>query len=216
MQQSTFLDTVEVNGITELSNACGADIVPVMAAVVLLKGALESIQKDFRSAIELASCYSISSILQKIFHGPICTETVDGLTWMFTSMLVLSILCLTMLSVRAALYNATLRPERKKRTERQVQREFNEYKDFMAQFYDDVDEWKLQPSPQKDTISQTESYDTDITENPSDDSDMGVVAACPLSPLEDSYHTPSKQSRTSHGRQPLYLQNARHDARAGW
>jgi hypothetical protein len=177
-----FFDTAEAYGVSTLSDSCGADIVPVVSAVTVLINSLQSIQNDLATAIDVSSCHSISPILRRIFYGPTCNESVSGFTWLFSCCLAISLVGLTMLSVRAAMYNATLRPPRKPRTRRQIQREFNEYKDFMAQFYgDEVDEWKLHP--EKKELQENCSYDTEITVLPSnstdtgssdDDSDVGV------------------------------------------
>lgn len=210
-----LLITAEEHGLENLTESCGADVVPVVSAVVLLKGSLLSIQDDVNTAMDLSSCYSISPILRRIFYGPTCTDTVSGLTWMFSCCLAISFLGLTMLSVRAALYNATLRPERKPRTRRQIKREWNEYKKFMATFYPDVGEWEFHPSPEKKDVQESGSYDTAITASRSndtetdsdeipydsdeDDSDFGVFTSPqklmddelePLSPIVPNRSTP--------------------------
>lgn len=155
-----------------MSDLCGADFAPIVSTTVMLRASLLSIQNDFSSAMRLSSCYSISPILRRVFHGPTCSDTVSGLTWMFSCCLAISILGLTMVSVRAALYNAILRPKRKKRTRRQTEREWNEYKEYMAKFYPhDVDKWRFHPSPEKKDLETPRSYDTAITAKPSNDTD---------------------------------------------
>jgi hypothetical protein len=185
-----FSGTAEAHGASTLSESCGVDIFPVVSAATVLINALQSIQNELATAIDLSSCHSIAPILRRIFYGTICNESVSGFTWMFSCCLAISFLGLTMLSARAAMYNATLRPPRKPRSRRQIQREFKEYKDFMAQFYGgEVDEWELHPK--KKELRESCSYDTEITAVPSnytdttgdempfdeysdDDSDVGV------------------------------------------
>lgn len=166
-----LLISAEEHGLANLTESCAADVVPVVSAVALLKGSLQSIQDNVNTAVDLSSCYSISPILRRIFYGPTCTDTVSGLTWMFSCCLAISLLGLTMLSVRAALYNATLRPKRKPRTPRQIEQEWNEYKNFMADFYPDVDEWEFHTSPEKKDLQEIGSYDTDITASQSNDTE---------------------------------------------
>lgn len=156
-----------------LSEACGADLVPVMSSLRIMKGSLQSIETNIQSALDLSSCYKVSPIFRRMFYGPICGETVNALTWLFSCCFVITILGLIMLSVRAALYNATLRPKRKKMSKRRLKKEFNEYKEFMEQFYENVHEWKLHPSPEKKDLPRSDSFDTDITAKPSHDTDLG-------------------------------------------
>ena len=169
-----FLMSAKEDGFANLTKSCGADVVPIMSAVTLLKESLKSIEDNVIKAVNLSSCSSISPILRLIFYGPICTETVSGLTWMFSCCLAISFLGLTMLSVRAALYNATLRPKRKPRTRQQIEREWNEYKNFMAEFYPDVDELKFHPSPETKDLKENGSYNFDITASLSNDTDTYI------------------------------------------
>jgi hypothetical protein len=163
-----FVGTSEAHGASTLSESCGADILPVVSVATVVMHSLQSIQNELATAIDLSSCHSISPILRRIFYGTICHESVSALTWMFSCCLAISVLGLTMLSVRAAMYNPILRPPRKPRTRRQLQREFNEYKDFMAKFYGgEVDEWELHP--EKKELQESCSYDTEITALPSTD-----------------------------------------------
>ena len=171
----TFLNTAEEHGFENLSKSCGADIDSVVSSVVILEGSLQSIQSSIQSALDLSECFRISPILRRIFYGPVCEESMAAFTWLFSCCLAISILGLIMLSVRAALYNATLRPEWKKMTKRRLKKEFIEYKDFMAQFYPDVDEWRIHPSPEKKELPRRDSFDTAVTVKPSIDTDNGGV-----------------------------------------
>jgi len=193
----TFLVTAEEQGIKLLSESCGADLAPIVSSVVLMKGSMQSIQKDIESALELSACSKVSPILRRMFYGPTCGDSVNAFTWMFSCCFIISILGLIMLSVRAALYNATLRPERKKMSKRRLKKEFNEYKEFMAQFYDNVHEWKLHPSPEKkEEVSLCDSFDTDITMMPSNDTDTGTDdVENPLFEESDSFYSTPRARR---------------------
>jgi hypothetical protein len=169
----SFLAMAEQHGIKNLNQACGADMVPVMTAVLLVKDTLQSIQTHLESALDLSSCYKVSPFLRQIVNGPICQETVSSLTWLFSCSFAISIAGFIMLSTRAALYNATLRPERRKMSKRRLKKEFKEYKEFMEQFYDNVHEWKLHPSPDKKKELPRSDSDTDITALPSNDTEVG-------------------------------------------
>ena len=199
-----FLATAEQHGIERLNQACGADMVPVMTTVLLVKASLQSIQTDLESALDLSSCYKVSPILRQVVYGPICQETVSSMTWLFSCCFAISIVGLIMLSTRAALFNATLRPERKKMSKRRLKKEFKEYKEFMEQFYDNVHEWKLHPSPEKKELPRSDSFDTDITAVPSNDTDGGssdpVVVENPLFDESDSFYSNNASHTTPRAR----------------
>jgi len=74
-----------------------------------------------------------------------------------------------MLSTRAGLYNPVLKPRRVKRRER----EFREYKAYMAQFYDDAQRWRIDPSPWKKGVQAIEATETFETEDSGDLSEPG-------------------------------------------
>lgn len=195
----TFLSTAQEHGLETLSASCGADLDSVMSSVVLMKSSLQSIETSIQDALDLSSCYKVSPIVRKMLYGPVCSETVTALTWLFSTCFCISILGLIMLSVRAALYNATLRPPRKKMSKRRLKKEFNEYKEFMEQFYDNVHEWKLHPSPEKKKLKRSDSFDTDITAKPSHDTDIGSsnnsIVENPLFDETDSFYSSTPRSR---------------------
>lgn len=193
----TFLFTAEEHGLERLSESCGANLVPVMSSMVMLKSSLQSIQTDIQSVLDLSSCYKVSPIFRRMLYGPACNDSVTALTWLFSCCLVISILGLIMLSVRAALYNATLRPERRKMSKRRLKKEFREYREFMSQYYHDAHEWKLHPSPEKKKLPRRDSFDTEITANPSNDTDATGSADVenPLFEESDSFYSTPRARR---------------------
>jgi hypothetical protein len=163
---STFLNLVSGLGVASVSKECGANIQPMVAGVELLTANLVSIQANVAAALALSDCSTISPILRKIIKGEPCDNAVLGLTWMFSTLLALSVFCMTLISLRAALYNATIRAPKKERTDQW------EWEDYMAHFYDDAREWKFHGSPNKQgNLASADSFETAITTRPSLDTE---------------------------------------------
>lgn len=164
-----FMKSVGDYGMDAVSSECGQDITPLVSNAQFLLEGLKDIQALVQGALQLSDCSTVSPILRRIFHGATCNGAVSGFTWMFACFLGMTIFGMTMLSLRAALYNPTMRRVKKKPLN-YVEQEWEDYRGFMARFYDDAHDWKFHPSPEKagkKTLSMAPSFDTDITTRPS-------------------------------------------------
>ena len=166
-----FVKTIGDFGMEEVTTHCGTDISPVVDNVLILLDSLKRVQTSMQTALRLVDCSSIVPIIRRIFRGSTCHESVTGLAWMFGTLFAVACLGMAVLSVRAALYNATF-PYRRRHKQRDTEKEWEEYKEYMERFYDDAPMWKFQPTPEKHKppmpmIGGAPSYDTGITSNPS-------------------------------------------------
>jgi hypothetical protein len=164
---SAIVSNMASYSITELSEECGTDVQPVNVTLQLLAPALDSLYGNARAATRLSDCSGIEPILRELAQGSTCSDSIAGLTWLFASLLVISVLGMTILSTRAALFNAVLQVKRKKRREK----EFEEYKDFMDAFYD-TSMWKLDADKKAcDTLridlTHAETFETEETSDTS-------------------------------------------------
>ena len=166
---TTFLKTVDDFGVDSVSKECGTNVKPVVTAVQYLLENLDIIQGNVASALTLSDCSTIAPILRRILIGDSCANATTGLTWMFSSLLAVSLLGMTLLSLRAALYNATIQAPTKERTDKW---EWQEYKEYMASFYNDALQWKFYASPHKQgDLANAQSFETCITTRPSLDTE---------------------------------------------
>lgn len=146
---------------------------------------LNDIRGTLTAAIELTGCSSISPVLRRLLYGSTCTRSVEGLTWLWTTLLAMTIVGLLVMSTRAAFYNPVIRGRRGKRREK----EFDDYKLYMSKYYDTAN-WELDLIPdmaedKKDgEKSDEETYSTSggITPSASEEaeessSDPGLVPA---------------------------------------
>jgi hypothetical protein len=132
--------------IYELNEECGADVSFLPGTLNDLKMQLNSLQGSMHSIVDIASCHQISPLVRRITHGAICSESFYGLVWIWACSLVICVLSFVLLTTRAALYNSIIaKKPREQKPKRVVEKEFNDYKDFMATYYEDSNEWKMQP-----------------------------------------------------------------------
>ncbi len=149
-----------------LSQECGGDMSFMPNTLEELENELLLVQSNMNKLVSLASCYSISPLLRRLTHGAVCKESPQGLTWIWGSSLFISICCFVMLTTRAALYNSIKsRKPRDKKSKRAVEKEFEEYKEFMSEYYEDVAEWKLEHSCKKSSILEID-FGSQILLNP--------------------------------------------------
>jgi len=168
-QAKAFIKTIDDFGIEKLYAQCGSNVLPLMDGIQKLTESMDIIEANIKSTQELSSCSVLNPILRRIFHGSSCNQAVDGMAWMFGATFFITLLCLIMISTRAGLYNATIRKAKRMRKDA-TEREWGEYKRFMAQYYNDSHRWKMEPSTKKKdppSIEGIPSCDTGITETTS-------------------------------------------------
>jgi hypothetical protein len=181
---SSLVSKFDAYNITELSQACGANLEPVNATLHLFEPAIESLYGTARAATRLSSCSeSIEPIIRELVQGRTCTQSVHGLSWLFASMLCISIFGLIILSTRAALFNPVIMMKRRKRREK----EWEEYRDYMGQVGYDTSMWKLDVAkkaldaslelPHAETFDTEDTSATSTPREEGDDVDPVVVAA---------------------------------------
>jgi len=153
-----------------------------------LETGLLGVRRSLDSLVEILSCHSISPLVRRLTHGPVCNESPKGLTWIWGCSLFMGLCCFVMLSTRAALYNSIKkRKQREKKSKRVVEKEFEEYKEFMLPYFEDAAEWKLHTKAKKTGIleidfgQQIQTVPTLETEQTSSGSDNLSEAAGILS-----------------------------------
>jgi hypothetical protein len=160
---SAIVYNMQSYNITELSEECGTDVQPVNITLQLFAPTLNSLYGNARAATELSECSNTEPIVRQLAEGPICKDSVAGLTWIFSCLLTISVLGMVILSTRAALFNAVLQVKRQKRREK----EFEEYKEYMESFYD-TSMWKLDADKKlcnglRVDLAHAETFETEET-----------------------------------------------------
>lgn len=182
----------------QMNYYCADDAHVPLSRLPQLRNLLREIQFQIRRTIELTDCQKISPILRRILHGATCSQTMDALTWIFGGMCVITILGFIMLTTRAGLFNAVAKaPRRKRRRERE--KEFEEYKEYMAEYYEDADDWNIdfptktgKACSAKGDILRAQTFETDGTSKsmgPHGDDDCGSDAAYFSSPSQILTHS---------------------------
>ena len=146
-------DTVTIH---LLSEQCGIDVSSLPSTLNGLSDQLAIVDGNLLAVIDLTACQHISPIVRRITMGSLCTESVYGLTVIWSCLLSMCILCFVLLTTRAALFNSVKIRETKTKSERKrklkQKKEFEEYKLYMAKFYDGTDQWIMVPPKKKKAI----------------------------------------------------------------
>ena len=130
----------------KLNEACQRDMSFLPIAIDDLKQQIDRMKININKLSETVSCGQISPLLRQVSHGSICIEAPYSLTIIWSTSFGITILCLILLTVRAALYNS-VKPKKKRFTKprRIVEKEFEEYKVYMSNHYDikEINEWDI-------------------------------------------------------------------------
>jgi hypothetical protein len=118
---------------------------------------LSNIDGSMTAMLDLTECSRISPIFRQLLFGSTCTESVKGLASLYSMLILILLLGFVVLSTRAALYNPVIRGRRNKRREK----EFDDYKVYMSEFYDTAN-WDINRIPEVCTNnSATDETDFD-------------------------------------------------------
>lgn len=117
---------------------------------------MSNIDGSMTAMLDLTECSRISPIFRQLLFGSTCTESVKGLASLYSMLILILLLGFVVLSTRAALYNPVIRGRRNKRREK----EFNDYKVYMSEFYDTAN-WDINRIPEVCT-SNSATDETDL------------------------------------------------------
>jgi len=123
----------------------------VNATLDQMKQVVVSLQMNLHGAQKLASCETMHPFAQDLQYGTLCDEALAGSASAFGFSFSLAVCCMILWTTRAALFNPLVRARRRKRRAK----EFEEYKDYMSEYYD-TKEWVMDP-PGLVKLLQTDS-----------------------------------------------------------
>lgn len=137
---SELYSILNSNSLSSIVEACGDinSILVANATLYTLEQNLFNMRGTLSALVDLTGCSSISPVFRRLFFGSTCSVSVNGLAWLYSSLLSISILGFVIVSTRAALFNPVIRGRRSKRREK----EFADYKLFMSKFYNTAN-WEL-------------------------------------------------------------------------
>lgn len=129
---------IEGIGLDVVNEMCGEDIRPFLKSTQHLTEALETALSGLGRSIDFTSCSRVRPIYRRVFYGPTCQESVQGLTNIFASLIVISFFGMMLLSVRASLYTRdTPYPDEiveKNDFDKEEEDEYEQYKKYMSQY----------------------------------------------------------------------------------
>lgn len=166
-----------------LENECGADMDQALGALSSAEKTLENLRGTMIVALGLTDCNNLAPIIRLVNHGMACSESIKGSTWMFACAYGIVIMCMVILTTRAALFNPLIKGKRRKRRER----EFSEYRDYMAQYYD-TSTWKMDPTTGllQGEMLAVETFESEETEQTNEDD---LISPHSTASMPDSFKT---------------------------
>jgi hypothetical protein len=88
-----------------LSFQCGRDFEPLSSSLDTMLAILNALDKAAEDGLQLLSCERIIPIYVQAVYTGTCNQSVTGLTWMFSSLLVISTFGMIMIMLRASFHN---------------------------------------------------------------------------------------------------------------
>ena len=167
LESDSGTNSVSQTGPTTLSvlnKACQRDMSFLTPAVNDLKSEVDQIRTYIHIISDTMSCGQVSPLLLKVSHGSVCIESPQALGVLWGTSFGIGLLCFVLLTVRAALYNSVKYNKRRpKKPRRIVEKEFDEYKEYMGKYYGEkaTNEWKIDGIPLPPTKLEFE-FDKDI------------------------------------------------------
>lgn len=107
VQMNTVTDIMKKMPTSTLSLACGftdAEATTLHEGFGLMHNLTNFLNQDVIDARKLLECEAFNPIHTKLMYDALCTEGVDGLTWIFSSSLLLVVFAMLFMMFRAALY----------------------------------------------------------------------------------------------------------------
>jgi hypothetical protein len=106
-QMKTLTNNMRNMPASLLSLACGfsnAEATTLKNGIRIMHNITNYLNQDMIDAQNLLKCETFNPIYTKFAYDALCTEGVDGLTWIFSSSLLLVIFAMLFIMFRAALY----------------------------------------------------------------------------------------------------------------
>lgn len=175
-----------------IAQLCGSDgLATIEATMLKLLDRLDDLELTMATAANLTACSSVQPLVRRLVNGAPCSESPRGLAWLFGTTASILFVGLVMLSTRAGLYNPVIKPRRIKRRER----EFQEYKEYMASFYNTGD-WKM--DPEKKNVGSAKTFDTEESGDPASPQSASVApSAASASTNNQSVYIEDEGSRST-------------------
>ena len=96
------LEKIDVEG---LSFTCGRDYAPLVESLDTMMSILKSLEKSATSGLSLLSCERIVPIYADLVYNGTCSYNISGCTWMFYSLLIISVMGMIMITLRSSYKN---------------------------------------------------------------------------------------------------------------
>lgn len=100
-----FTNALDGASLEQLSLACNRDFAPLQRSLAQMVGVMEALIQASERTINLLRCDRIVPVYTDIVYGATCTHSVTGFTWLFSSLLIVSVMGMIMIMFRSSYQN---------------------------------------------------------------------------------------------------------------
>ena len=104
--------TISSISVDQLSVVCGTDFSAIQLLLITMITNLSLLKQNADATLELLSCERIVPIYTSTVYKGTCNYSITGLTWSFTSFLILAFAGMLMLTFRSVFYEVDEEPEK--------------------------------------------------------------------------------------------------------
>lgn len=105
---TTSLDKIDVD---TLGAECGRDFGPLTSSLDTMMAILDRLDEAAITGLDLLSCERIVPIYADVVYQGTCTHSVEGFTWMFSSLLIVATMGMLMITLRSSYLNSVINVE---------------------------------------------------------------------------------------------------------
>jgi hypothetical protein len=98
-------DNMDRISLEQLSLGCNRDFHPLHRALGQMIGVLDALLQSANSVLNLLRCQYVVPIYTEITYDAVCTYSISGFAWIFSSLLILSVTAHIMIMFRSSYQN---------------------------------------------------------------------------------------------------------------
>lgn len=95
-------ESLEKMDVVDLSFNCGRDFEPLSSSLDTMSAILDRLDQAGKDGLKLLSCERLVPIYTDVVYDGTCTSSVTGLTWILSSLLIISVTGLVMITLRSS------------------------------------------------------------------------------------------------------------------
>lgn len=100
-----FIDGMKGNMTDSLSSLCKKDFEPVLETVEQVRSVMDSARGVAKAAFAMTDCGRLSTVYAEFVYEGTCTHSIEGFTWAFSCLVIVSFMGMIMITLRSSYQN---------------------------------------------------------------------------------------------------------------